>query len=109
MLAVGATWDAELARAYGAALGREFRVKGANVYLGPGVNVHRVARNGRNGEYISGEGTMWKEIDAAASAACPQRPALSPHGAARLSAPSGSHTRAARLHPARPPHPRRGA
>lgn len=108
MLAVGATWDAELARAYGAALGREFRVKGANVYLGPGVNVHRVARNGRNGEYISGEGTMWKEIDAAASAACP-RPALSPHGAARLSAPSGSHTRAARLYPARPPHPRRGA
>ena len=55
MLAVGATWDAGLAREYGAGLGREFRTKGANVILGPSVNVHRVPRNGRNGEYLSGE------------------------------------------------------
>ena len=55
MLAVGATWDAGLAREYGAGLGREFKTKGANVILGPSVNVHRVPRNGRNGEYLSGE------------------------------------------------------
>ena len=54
-LAVGATWDAELARAYGEALGEEFRSKGANVILGPGVNIARVARNGRNAEYLTGE------------------------------------------------------
>ena len=54
-LAVGATWDPELARQYGEALGREFRGKGANVALGPGVNVARVARCGRSAEYLTGE------------------------------------------------------
>mmetsp|Transcript_102613 Transcript_102613/g.209004 ORF Transcript_102613/g.209004 Transcript_102613/m.209004 type:complete len:703 (-) Transcript_102613:84-2192(-) len=37
------------------AIGAEFHGKGANVILGPSVNVHRIARNGRNFEYISGE------------------------------------------------------
>lgn len=55
LLALGATWDATLARAYGAGVAAEFRAKGANVLLGPSVNVHRVARNGRNAEYLSGE------------------------------------------------------
>ena len=54
-LAVAATWERKLAREWGGALGREFRAKGANVILGPSVNVHRVARNGRNAEYLSGE------------------------------------------------------
>ena len=40
----------------GGALGREFKGKGANAILGPSVNVHRVARNGGNFEYLSGEG-----------------------------------------------------
>jgi beta-glucosidase len=34
---------------------QEFWGKGANVQLGPGVNVARVPRNGRNFEYMSGE------------------------------------------------------
>lgn len=34
---------------------KEFATKGASASLGPGVNVHRVARNGRNFEYLSGE------------------------------------------------------
>ena len=54
-LGVAATWDRGLGRAWGEALGREFFLKGANVLLGPGLNVHRVARNGRNIEYLSGE------------------------------------------------------
>ena len=54
-LAVGATWNVALAHSYGAALGAEFRAKGANVILGPGVNLARVALNGRAAEYISGE------------------------------------------------------
>ena len=54
-LAVGATWNVALAHSYGAALGAEFRAKGANVILGPGVNLARVALNGRAAKYISGE------------------------------------------------------
>eukprot|EP00965_Chrysotila_dentata_P251013 6209781-Pleurochrysis_carterae.AAC.1 len=36
-------------------MGVEFFGKGANVQLGPGLNVARVPRNGRNFEYLSGE------------------------------------------------------
>lgn len=54
-LAVAATWDAQLAYAWGAGMGEEFTAKGANVQLGPGLNVARVPVNGRNFEYISGE------------------------------------------------------
>jgi beta-glucosidase len=32
-----------------------FSWQGGNVILGPGINVHRVARGGRNVEYMSGE------------------------------------------------------
>ena len=40
---------------WAAAMGSEFLGKGANVQLGPGVNVARVPLNGRNFEYLSGE------------------------------------------------------
>lgn len=55
MLAAAASWSPELVRDFGAALGQEFKTKGANVLLGPSVNVHRVARGGRNFELLSGE------------------------------------------------------
>ena len=54
-LTVGATWDPQLAGEWGAAMGAEWRVKGANVHLGPGLCVARVPHGGRNFEYISGE------------------------------------------------------
>jgi len=54
MLNLGATWDAELSYSYGQSMGREFRDKGANVALGPGMNLARVPVNGRVFEYISG-------------------------------------------------------
>jgi beta-glucosidase len=54
-LAVAANWDANATEEWGKALGVEFRAKGANMILGPSLNVHRVARGGRNAEYISGE------------------------------------------------------
>lgn len=54
-LTLGATWDLDLSSKYGVAVGEEFYGKGSNVMLGPGVNVARVPRNGRNFEYISGE------------------------------------------------------
>ncbi len=34
---------------------KEFKGKGANVQLGPAMNIARVPQNGRNFEYISGE------------------------------------------------------
>eukprot|EP00928_Gymnodinium_smaydae_P063437 TRINITY_DN46_c1_g2_i1.p1 TRINITY_DN46_c1_g2~~TRINITY_DN46_c1_g2_i1.p1 ORF type:complete len:887 (-),score=95.81 TRINITY_DN46_c1_g2_i1:349-3009(-) len=54
-LALGATWNPEAVQQAAVALGKEFSGKGANMILGPSVEVHRVARNGRNFEYISGE------------------------------------------------------
>ena len=39
---------------FAVAVGQEFREKGANVILGPGVQVQRVARCGRSFEYFSG-------------------------------------------------------
>eukprot|EP00931_Biecheleriopsis_adriatica_P004335 TRINITY_DN106020_c0_g1_i1.p1 TRINITY_DN106020_c0_g1~~TRINITY_DN106020_c0_g1_i1.p1 ORF type:complete len:947 (-),score=146.77 TRINITY_DN106020_c0_g1_i1:44-2575(-) len=55
MLALAATWDEKLVEGVARAIGQEFRGKGANVILGPSVNVHRVAKGGRNFEYLSGE------------------------------------------------------
>jgi len=54
-LGAAATWSDDLIGKWGVELGREFHAKGANVLLGPGLNVHRVARGGRNAEYLSGE------------------------------------------------------
>jgi len=55
MLTLASTWDEEVVGRVASAIAREFRGKGSNVILGPGVNVHRTARGGRNFEYLSGE------------------------------------------------------
>ena len=50
-ITVGATWDKDLMRARGVALGEEFRGKGINVHLGPSVGaLGRKPRGGRNWE-----------------------------------------------------------
>lgn len=49
---LAATWDANAAREYGKALGRDSRARGVHVLLGPGVDLYRVAQNGRNFEYF---------------------------------------------------------
>ena len=54
-MTVAATFDAALAFEWGVAMGAEFKAKGANVQLGPGMNLARIPRGGRNFEYISGE------------------------------------------------------
>ena len=54
-LSIAATWDPVAAGRWGTAMGAEFRAKGANVQLGPGLNVARLPQEGRNFEYISGE------------------------------------------------------
>lgn len=55
MLCLAATWDPFIVKLAAQNIAEEFAGKGANVLLGPGVNVQRVARNGRNFEYIAGE------------------------------------------------------
>ncbi|MCL2430256.1 MAG: beta-glucosidase [Alphaproteobacteria bacterium] len=50
-LALAASFDAALAERAGAMIGAEARAKGFNVLLGPGMNLTREPRNGRNFEY----------------------------------------------------------
>jgi beta-glucosidase len=52
-IALAASWRPDLAREFGAALGRETAAHGQDVILGPGVNIARVPQGGRNFEYYS--------------------------------------------------------
>ncbi|MBR1706111.1 MAG: glycoside hydrolase family 3 C-terminal domain-containing protein [Bacteroidales bacterium] len=49
---LGATWDRELALAYGRSIGEEARYRKKDVLLGPGVNITRTPLNGRTFEYL---------------------------------------------------------
>ncbi len=49
-VALGATWDPEIAGRVGQALGAEVRALGRNMLLGPSVNIHRTPWAGRNFE-----------------------------------------------------------
>ena len=51
--ALAATWDVELLREVGAALGTEASALGVNILLGPGANIKRSVLGGRNFEYFS--------------------------------------------------------
>ncbi|KAF8160393.1 beta glucosidase [Mycena galopus ATCC 62051] len=50
-----ATWDVDLIKARGLAMGQEHRGKGVNVALGPMTNMGRVAAGGRNWEGFGGD------------------------------------------------------
>jgi beta-glucosidase len=50
--ALAATWDPNLAAAYGRAIALEDRARGSYYQLGPGVNICRIPVNGRNFEYF---------------------------------------------------------
>ncbi|MCF2533581.1 glycoside hydrolase family 3 C-terminal domain-containing protein [Yinghuangia soli] len=52
-VAVGSSWDPEVAARVGAAVAREARAYGIHVVLGPGVNIKRSPLCGRNFEYYS--------------------------------------------------------
>lgn len=50
-IAEASSWDIDLAREYGALIGRELRDQGYTMSLGGGLDLTREARNGRNFEY----------------------------------------------------------
>lgn len=52
-VAVGSSWNTDVAAKVGAGVGREGRALGAAVVLGPGVNIKRSPLGGRNFEYYS--------------------------------------------------------
>ncbi|HEY3951247.1 beta-glucosidase [Phenylobacterium sp.] len=67
-LALAATWDAKLAFAGGAMIGKEARQKGFDTLLAGGVNLLRDPRNGRNFEYLGEDPLLAGTLDGAAIA-----------------------------------------
>ena len=59
------TWDPELVRRIGVALGDECQTLGVHVLLGPGINVKRDPRCGRNFEYYSEDPLLSGRLGAA--------------------------------------------
>ncbi len=51
-IGLAASWDRDLASRIGAGIGRDARARGVHFMLGPGVNIYRSPRNGRNFEYF---------------------------------------------------------
>ncbi|MCW2991950.1 MAG: bglX, partial [Solirubrobacterales bacterium] len=51
-IAQGASWDPALQRRFGQTIAQEALAKGANVLLGPAMNINRIPMNGRNFEYF---------------------------------------------------------
>ncbi|MEP4534987.1 MAG: glycoside hydrolase family 3 N-terminal domain-containing protein [Cyclobacteriaceae bacterium] len=50
-LALAATWNVDLAHKMGVGIGRECRICGVDILLGPGLNMQRFSVSGRNYEY----------------------------------------------------------
>ena len=63
--ALSATWDVDLLREVGKALGDEAGALGVNLLLGPGVNIKRSPLGGRNFEYFSEDPYLSGKLGAA--------------------------------------------
>lgn len=67
-ITTGATFSKQLMQQRGEAIGAEFRAKGAQVHLGPMINVIRTPAAGRNWEsfgadpYLNGEGAFYTTV-----------------------------------------------
>jgi beta-glucosidase len=51
-IALAASWDADLAKRVGTAMGQDARARGVHFILAPGMNIYRSPLNGRNFEYF---------------------------------------------------------
>ena len=65
-ICLAATWDQELAVAYGRVLGAEARARGKDIVLGPSINIIRTPLGCRNFEYFSED----PHLTGAMAAAC---------------------------------------
>src|SRR3954469_6941886 len=75
-VAQAATWNPALERRFGQALGEEAWNKGINVMLGPGMNIARIATNGRNFEYFGEDPLLAGRTAAAAIRGIQSNPVL---------------------------------
>ncbi|MCP5143992.1 MAG: glycoside hydrolase family 3 C-terminal domain-containing protein [Gammaproteobacteria bacterium] len=62
VIALGATWDRDLASRFGAAMGEEFHAKGMTSNLGPTVNLIRSWHGGRSAESFSEDPFLMSEL-----------------------------------------------
>lgn len=60
--ALAATWDPQLAYEYGGGMGREARLRGKDIILGPAVNIQRLPVGGRSYEYLSEDPELSAEL-----------------------------------------------
>jgi len=51
--ALAATWSEDLAYKYGTGMGKEARLRGKDIILGPAINIQRLPTGGRTYEYLS--------------------------------------------------------
>ena len=61
---MAASWDPTLAARIGAGIGRDARARGVHFMLGPGINIYRSPRNGRNFEYFGEDPFLTGQIAA---------------------------------------------
>ena len=64
-VAVGCSWDPELAHRIGESIAREARSLGVDIVLGPGINIKRTPLCGRNFEYYSEDPHLAGELGVA--------------------------------------------
>lgn len=64
-VALGSTFDVDLVRRVGAAVGAEARARAVDVVLGPGVNIKRSPLCGRNFEYVAEDPLLAGDIGTA--------------------------------------------
>ncbi len=62
-IGLAASWDRMLASEVGAGIGRDARARGVHYMLGPGTNIYRSPRNGRNFEYFGEDPYLAGEMD----------------------------------------------
>ena len=61
-ITLAASWDVELAKKVGSAIGMEAKSKNVQIMLGPAMNIYRAAYCGRNFEYLGEDPYLAGEI-----------------------------------------------